>query len=225
MTNRHDAPTPVSFELFNFDGVEDARLVMGAIGRLVMGLQPLTQWAPVFSNPDLMDRPGLRSKAFTVWFPTTLDFLGQSVPELDQHKDELARRGLDGHALFEITQEVTELIRALLSLFHKEEQLYLNDRRLQNVHGLVSQFFRPDVGVKWYRAEDQLVVREIMDDETYHEIMRTFYPTMQESTIGLLDRCVTSTEWASLGELAHGAGSIENLSTLADGMGVGTTPD
>ena len=70
MTNRHDAPTPVSFELFNFDGVEDARLFMGAIGRLVMGLQPLTQWAPVFSNPDLMDRPGLRSKAFTIWFPT-----------------------------------------------------------------------------------------------------------------------------------------------------------
>lgn len=215
VTNGKTQPRPVSFEQLSFDVVNDARLLMEAVGRLAMGIQPLTQWAPVFANPDLLHWPGLRSKAFTVWFPTMLDFVGFAMPEMEQVRQEVQNRDLDPHDLFEIADEASNSMRQLLSMFSKEEQIYLNDRRLQNVHGLVSQFFRPAIGVKWYEIPAGRVVQERMDDEAYHDIMRSFYPSMQAATLDLLDRCVISDPWGVLHGIVHGRGSMASIDALA----------
>lgn len=214
-------PTPQKGEQLDIASMNDKRLVMEALGRVAMGVQPLSQWSPVFSNPELMHLPGLRSKAFTVWFPTMLDFLGQTVPEIAQLRHEVERRGLAAGNLFEIADEIETRIRAVLSLFTKEEQLYLNDRRLQNVHGIVSQFYRPVVGVRWYSSDDGIVYREKIADHEYHDIMRAFYSQMQQNTLALLDRCVTGSEWVELGSLAQSEASMESFARLADRLGIG----
>lgn len=216
------SPTPIEGERLDLEGMEDQRLLMESLGRLAMGVQPLSQWAPVFSNPKLMHLPGLRCKAFTVWFPTMLEFVGQGVGELAQLRNEVEERDLDHEGLFDVADEAERGIRGVLSLYTKEAQLFINDRRLQNVHGIVSQFFRPTVGVKWYDADDRVVYRDRMPDDQYHEIMRAFYADIQGSTLALLERCVTREEWVELGQLAQGQASIEDLTHLADRLGVGT---
>ncbi len=204
-------------------GMDDRRLLMESVGRLLMGVQPLTQWAPVFSNPSLMHLPGLRCKAFTVWFPTLIDFLGQGSAELAQLRAEVGLRRLTSDRLFEIADEFEQQARSLVSLFTRDDQIFLNDRRLQNVHGVVSQFFRPTVGIRWYSAQDYVVYRQKMADDDYHEVMRSFYDDMEGSTLALLDRCITCREWVAIGRLVQGDASIESIGAVAQSLGVAGT--
>jgi hypothetical protein len=213
-------PSPVTVERLDLEGYEDQRIMMETFGRLAMGVQTFSQWAPVFANPELFHLPGLRCKAFTVWFPTMIDFVGEAVPQIWQLGEEAHQRGLDDHGLLDLARTVERYTRDLLSLFTKEEQLYLYDRRLQNAHGLVSQFYRPMLGVRWFNAEDGIVYRQKIIDEEYLSIMKLFYPTMQQSTLALVDRCIGSDEWTRLAELVQNGASMASLMALAAKLGV-----
>lgn len=189
---------------------------MEILGRVAMGVQPTTQWAPVFANPHLMGLPGLRCKAFTVWFSTMLDFVGQAAPQLQQLVHEATTRDLDLHGLDELGRQLEESMVDVLRLFTREEQLFLVDRRHQNVHGLVSQFFRNSVGVKWFNGE--AVMRARMTETEYHSAIGPLYDAMQLNELDLLERCITSEPWKQLGLLVQGPASMERLRDISKAL-------
>jgi len=168
-----------------------------ALAYLAQGILPFEQWSSVFSNPELHDRPGLVCKSFVVWFPTMVDYLMPSQ-EVSQSISELSKDS-ECEEVISLCCKLEEHYRNFLSNFSREEQIFINDRRLQNVHGVLSMFRLDKIHVKHYCKEDDEVVVEHIDSDKYHEMMKIFYPSMQEKEMELRNRLVTSNIFKQFG--------------------------
>lgn len=162
------------------------------------GILPFDQWCGVFANPELNSRPGLICKAFTVWFPTMLDYLNRPeevnlcIAELvgDECVDEAAN----------LCDELDRHYKNLLALFSREEQLFLVDRRLQNVHGKLSRFTTERIKTTYYDRDTDRRCVEWVEADDYHEVMRSYYPEMGKVTLHLRNRLVTSERFRMFGD-------------------------
>jgi len=103
--------------------ISDQRLKSECLGRLAFGILPTEQWACVFSNPKLMTLPELRCKAFSVWLPTLIDYIGEGWPEIQQFRAEAISRGLDCGDIFELGAQLAHHTISVLSLLSRDEQL------------------------------------------------------------------------------------------------------
>ncbi len=186
---------------------------------LAQGILPFEQWAPVFANPELRSRPALICKAFAVWFPTMLDFLEPK----QETKDAVA--ALAGEAVaaevIELSESVGRHYTQMLSLFSREEQMFIRDRRLQNVHGVLSTFILDRIHIKYYDPARDAVVIEHIDANDYHRIMRTYYPAAQTNELTLRNRRTGSDIFREFGQLYDARLRIDpHLMAVARRLGV-----
>lgn len=188
------------------------------IGYLGQGILPFGQWSCVFSNPELQEKTGLICKSFTVWFPTMLDFI--KVPQelqtiIDKDHDEKVEE------VKSLILRLQEFYRYFLSLYSREEQIFIIDRRLQNVHGILSIFRLDKIHTKFFDADSGEIQIQHIDADEYHKIMRSFYPELQHNEMMLRNRLVTAERFAEFGEFYTSKLTFEpHLINLAKRLGV-----
>jgi hypothetical protein len=164
---------------------------------LAQGILPFEQWSCVFANPELSSRPGLICKAFAVWFPTMLDFLRRSA-DIENAIAKLSESA-EAQEVLRLSRELEAYYKKLLSLYSREEQIFINDRRLQNVHGVLSTFRLDRIHVKHYGKDSDEVVVEHIEADEYHGIMKAYYPEMQSLELSLRDRLVATDQFREFG--------------------------
>lgn len=167
---------------------------------LAYGILPIEQWANVFANPNFSEYPGLRAKAFSVWFTTMIDYI-QGEDEARVVQKELSKRGVETAELFDLYGQLVDAFRSLLSIFSSEEQIFLRDRRLQNVHGRLQLNTYEEHDIPIYDASLSKIRRIQFTAAEYREMMQSFYSQLAEKSEGLLNRAIESQEFTALTEL------------------------
>jgi hypothetical protein len=197
----------------------DKRLKCELLSRVTQGALPYGQWGCVFANPELAPWPNLQRKAFCVWLPTLLDYVRR---EGDLHKlcREVERRELDCGPLSQLGFDLLDCCKAVLGLYTREEQIFLTDRRLQNVHGYLSSYDIHDQTVRSYDSRRQVVQVEKLSPDEYRAIMNQFYPQMVTNESMLLERLVHSEEGRRFHELYQAKLTAQELAKLAKGLEV-----
>ncbi len=164
---------------------------------LGQGILPFEQWSGVFSNPQLDSMPGLICKGYTVWFPTMIDYLNRPN-DIDQAMNDLAgEKGAD--EAISLCLKLEKYYKEILSLFSREEQLFIIDRRLQNVHGVLSMFRSKKIKTRFYDSIKEKVIAEHIDRKDYRDIMNVFYPQMHKCEMNLRNRLVTTALFKEFG--------------------------
>lgn len=178
----------------------DEALKCRALELLAYGVIPFEQWAHVFANPNFVSWNGLRAKAFSVWFPTMVDYL-QGQQECAAVEKELMRRNVHTGPVFELHRELSRSFASLLGLVTIEEQLFIRDRRLQNVHGRLQLNTYEEHDVPLYDKADGSIRRMKFTAQNYRDIMQRYYANLSEVSAELLERVLRSQEFAQMTEL------------------------
>lgn len=176
---------------FSPKNASDEELKCRAIELLANGLVPFEQWANVFANPTLDGFPNLKSKAFSVWFPTMTDFL-VAEDEFNCVKKYMKNRSLDDRGLFENANTLADWFKELLSLFSTDEQIFIRDRRLQNVHGILHLGVKEKHEIRYWNAEENKLRKVELTGEQYRNIVAPFYFNLGEKSKELVSRLVNS---------------------------------
>ncbi len=178
----------------------DGKLKAHAMGLLLTGVLPFEQWANVFANPELENWPGLRAKAFAVWFPTMIDFL-KSRDDLRILEEELSSRDIDCGEIFDRATRLAECFSEILKLYSQEEQIFIRDRRLQNVHGRLHIYIREEHEIQIFDVETGLLQKTRLSDDEYRAIMLRYYPKLAAVSAELINRLLKSRAFAELTNL------------------------
>lgn len=201
----------------------DRRFKCEAFSLLAFGVLPFEQWGSVFSNPSFLHWPGLCCKAFTVWFPTMIDYL-KTKTQLEAYNTEISHRQINCSKLFNLIDELNEKYSRILSLYSRDEQLFIRDRRLQNVHGKLSQYSRNEISADCFEPETNTVQKSALSADEHRQIMAKFYPAMQKNELELLKRFLQSPFFSDLDKLYSSRLRVnEFLMPLAEELGI-TTP-
>jgi hypothetical protein len=179
-------------------------LLCRAAELLAYGILPIEQWASVFANPAFEEWPGLRAKAFAVWFPTQVEFL-RGADEFAAVEKELKQRG-DGRIdeLSELYVSLSNAFRGVLGLLSSDEQAFIRDRRLQNVHGRLQLYTYEVHEFPLFDLRSGSVVSTRFSAEDYRAVMGRYYSNLGRNSADLLNRVVRSQEFGHLSELYHG---------------------
>jgi len=181
---------------------------------------PFEQWLPVFANNAFIDWPGLRSKAFTVWFPTMIDF-EKGVNERQALRREAKKRNVDCRKIFRLADELTEQFKKVLSLFSRDEQFFIRDRRHQNLHGRLHIYIWDNQNIDWFDKTTGSIKKCSITADEYRKIMALFYSDMQKNTLALLNRLLNSNEFKELLELYENKLVFQTkLAPLANELGI-----
>jgi hypothetical protein len=175
----------------------DGRVKCYAFQLLVFGVLPFEQWVSVFANSAFQAWPGLRCKAFAVWFPTMIDYL-RNRTKRDSAKDELVRRKFDCLQLFDLADALDCSFEEVLKLYSRDDQIFVRDRRLQNVHGHLHIYSRDDHEVFWFDGQTRVTQKTKISADEYREILKKYYREMQKSELLLLDRLTQSSAYTEL---------------------------
>lgn len=204
----------------NFGDWTDAKLKMYAMGLLMTGVLPFEQWANVFANPEYRNRPGLRAKAFSVWFPTMVDFL-KSRHDLDRLEKELTGRGIDCGEIFDRADRLAKCFSDILSLYSRDEQIFIRDRRLQNVHGRQHTFIREAHKIQIFDTGKGTLNRIRLSDDEYRMITSHFYRQLGVVSAELIDRLMESQPFGELTDLYESRLKLgPHLMPLAQRLGI-----
>lgn len=200
---------------------ETKELKARAVELLALGVIPFEQWAHVFANPQLSEWDGLRAKAFAVWFPTMLDFL-KGEDDWKAIQAELDRRGEAYGDVFERTNILARHYRAVLPLFSEDEQIFIRDRRLQNVHGRLHIYQRDEHKLDVFDPETGKVKKTARSAGEYRDLLLRYYPKLRESSKGLLNRLLESRQFSELSGYYNEKLRVEaQLVPLIEALGVG----
>ena len=168
-----------------------------ALELLAHGLIPFAQWASVFANPALFDRPRLRSKGFAVWFPTMIDFL-VAYEKIRSVEKEMKRRLINDENVFELNKKLDTGFKTLLNLFSFEEQLFIRDRRFKNVYGILNISDNKNHEIRFWDKTKYKLEKTELSGKDYRAIINKFYPG---HTIALIDRLYDSKEFDKFSSL------------------------
>lgn len=174
-------------------GEEEKKNRIKVLAYLAQGILPFEQWSCVFSNPKYGNEElGLICKAFSVWFPTMIDYISgrgkvQSVIEALESDE-------DCNVMISQCNKLEEYYKKILSTYSREEQVFLINRRNQNVHGELSQFRIEDIDIKHFSVATQKIIKERISAEDYQIIVNPFYSNLTKSEIELRNRLVTNNE-------------------------------
>lgn len=180
--------------------VNDRDLVVHAIARLSFGALPIENWGCFFA-PGAMVYPNdevLANRAFSIWFPTIYDYI-EGRAEFERVVAECRARRLDVAELERLANELDQRLRSVAGLLSREEQIFLRDRRLQNVHGSLEYFVAERPTVKWYdSASARMVVEQIDEAELHYVVLKPFNADVRTSQATLRKRVTSSIEWQNL---------------------------
>jgi len=192
-----------------------------AVELLAVGVIPFEQWSHVFANPQLGQWEGLRAKAFAVWFSTMADFL-KGERDWSALKTELDLRGERYEDVFERLAVLSAHYRSVLTLYSVEDQIFLRDRRLQNVHGRLHTFLRDAHAIPVFNPDSGAIEKVDKTAAEYRDIMARYYPRLRDVSKELVDRLVKSSQFARLTVYYEAKLRVAtNLGPLIEALGVG----
>ncbi|MBU1146556.1 hypothetical protein KKD80_03360 [Patescibacteria group bacterium] len=179
----------------------DQRLKRDAFQILAIATIPMENWFAVFFDKKdraMMNRPGLRRKTFYIWFPTMIDFLkDKSEKRIKDLYDEIHKRKIKISKIEKYTFDLIDFFKKILSLYSEQEQLFLYDRRLQNVHGFLDIYF-DGWNLRWFDIKHNKIDSKFFKPNDYKKIIVPLYKDMQNKSERLLERFVKSAEGEGL---------------------------
>lgn len=201
----------------NPKGASNEQLLSRGVALLLQGVVPYTNWSSVFANPKLSDWPALQAKAFHVWFPTMLDYLSGRDESRTVMKELNSRKVLYEN-VFDLSERLEQCFKNVLSMYSVEEQIFVWDRRLQNVHGKLQTDVYEKHSVRVYDAK--ILNRELSAEE-YREILIPFYRDLPRHSKEFIGRFLGSREFPELTDLFNNQLNIRtNLEVLIKKLGV-----
>lgn len=193
------------------------QLLSRGVALLLQGVVPYTNWSSVFANPMLAEWPGLQAKAFHVWFPTMLDYLTGRDESIVIMK-ELDSRKVPYENVFELSERLERCFINVLAMYSVEEQVFVWDRRLQNVHGKLQTDVYETHSVRVY--DGRLQNRELSAEE-YRKLLIPFYKNLSGHSKEFITRYMRSESFSDLTDLFSSQLNIRtNLSALIEKIGV-----
>ncbi len=127
----------------------------------------------LFSN-EFDDEPELRNKIGVIWLVSLLDSLEGEKRALEDYESEAIRRGLSH--LVDICKQASRFFRIVeevLSLYSKEEQIFLNDLRNQFVHSWLARRHVNEFQITYFNGT--AMVRERITQEYFNSVVQPFY--------------------------------------------------
>lgn len=203
----------------NYGQWSDKRLKYESFIRFAHGVLPYSQWGCVFANPELAAWPNLQNKTFCVWFPTMIDYLGR-VADLSKLRREAMRRDIDCGELFHVMDALSSQYRALLALYSREEQIFLADRRNQNVHGHLSSINIYGQRIKWFDASMDTIRREKLSPDEYRAATTPLGRRMIAAERELRLRMIGSEEGVGLHQLYEERANPQSLCIIGQRLGI-----
>lgn len=167
---------------------------------LAIATIPIENWFAVFFDKKdraMSNRPGLRCKAFYIWFSTMIDFLNEKNTYVDWLYNEIRIKKIKISKIEKYTFGLIDFFKSILSLYSRKEQLFLYDRRLQNAHGFLSIYF-DGRSLRWFDQKHNRVEKRFFKPNYYRKILVPLYKDMQNQSEMLLERFVNSTEGKNL---------------------------
>ncbi len=174
MSNHQTSPKDMS----------DKQLMKSLLMQAAFALLPLEKWGKIFRSRKVdecirkykqdQDFIWMKLYAFTVWFTTLREFLALR----ERRKsllNELEKRRIPDLGIEIKLSHLDDKFCDILSLFTKEEQIHLNDRRLQLVHGYLSIFEHEDkITCKWFDSSAHSTRKACVCREEYRDIQNRF---------------------------------------------------
>ncbi len=192
-------------------------LLSRGVALLLQGVVPYTNWSCVFANPKLSEWPALQAKAFHVWFPTMHDYL-LGRDESRAVRNELDSRKVPYEDVFDLSEQLEKRFLSVLSMYSVEEQVFVWDRRLQNVHGKL----QIDVlEVHRVKVFDGKVLNREFPAQEYRKILIPYYRDLPRHSKEFIERFLRSNAFPELTELFNNQLNISNnLAALVKRLGV-----
>lgn len=184
----------------NLKKATDDDLKCRSLELLAFGILPYQNWSSSFANPRQNGFPGLQARAFCVWFPTMIDFI-KGKTEVEAIKTETENRNIDCEPVLQLWFELYECFLNVLLLYSVEEQLFIRDRRLQNVHGKLALNTFEEHNIELFDSASKSIQKKTFTPEEYRKINTVFYFNLSEVSSELIQRLLDSEEFINLTNL------------------------
>lgn len=131
-------------------------------------------WGIYLFDKKFNDEPELRNKVGVVWLSSLFDSLESEVSALEDYK-RLAV-SLNQSSLFDLCETASafiDTIKELLSMYSREEQLFILDIRDQLVHSWLPKRHREKRIIKYFNGKE--FKKEEVSKDKYDKDIRRFY--------------------------------------------------
>lgn len=150
---------------------EAKSLAAKIIGLVEDGHTMANNWGFYLFSGELDSEPQLRNKITVVMISGLFDTLEAESRVIDVYKAEAEKKGYANMVAWcESAREWCVAVQEVLSLFSKDEQLFIQDMRDQLVHGWLNKTHRERFPVKYFNGE--AIVKEEVDREDYQDIIK-----------------------------------------------------
>lgn len=158
----------------------------------------ISAWGFYFYDEKFDEEFELRNRLGVIWLASLIDSLEGEVRVLDKYEE--AAIELNQPTLASLcgkAREFVETVKEVLSLYSREEQLFIRDLRDQYVHSWLARRHRESFSVKFYDGSQ--IVTETVDRDSYYAALRPLF----ENANGLDAVLKPLIERATKGELRY----------------------
>jgi hypothetical protein len=134
----------------------------------------INTWGFYLFSSEFDKEPELRNKIGVIWVVSLLDSLEGERRALEDYETEAILRGLPH--LVDVCKQASRFFRIVeevLSLYTKEEQIFLNDLRNQFVHSWLARRHVKEFQITYYDGTS--MVRERITQEYFNSVVQPFY--------------------------------------------------
>jgi hypothetical protein len=134
----------------------------------------INSWGFYLLSNKFDGEPELRNKIGVIWLISLLDSLEGEKRALDNYEMEATRRGLPH--LIQICNQARRFFRTIeevLSLYSREEQIFLYDIRSQLVHSWLARRHVEEFQIKYFDGRE--VIYEKIRQDLFNRIVQPFY--------------------------------------------------
>ncbi len=144
----------------------------------------ITTWSAYLFDSKFDDEPELRYKIGVIWLASLLDSLEGELRTLDKYKKEANSMNQPNLiALCNNASDFFSTVREVLSLYNREEQLYILDSRDQFVHSWLSKRHNEKFKVKY--VSQGMIITEEVTRVKYYEDLEPFFLDTRGATYAL----------------------------------------
>lgn len=180
---------------------------------------PLEKWGRYFAGEAYKQDIPLREKAFVIWLYTLLDHLAKES-SFEAMCNELGKRGKDVGELIALQRKMADHYRAILSLYSKEEQLFLAHIREQAVHGSISLWAAPSPTRTWYAPEAGGVQKASIPIDEFRAMINPLFSQMPHTVMNLLERLLKADAFQKYHDSRNQSLQTDSLIKLGKAIGV-----
>ena len=128
-------------------------------------------WGFYLFSKELDSEPQLRNNITVIMVSGLLDTVEAEKRVIDKYKLEAEEKGYSNMAIWcDRAKEWCIAAQDILSLFSKEEQLFIQDRRNKLVHGWLNKTHQERFNIQYFNGEK--IVQEQVSKEEYNDIIK-----------------------------------------------------